>query len=189
MPKLLSILGWCAKMKAKLAILVVALLVIVAGEIAFTHATTPNLALPDLSGSCTNKGTQFTTTLTASSLSSTMLWQVNVTWTPDQVTVVSYSLGSSFPSSAGITLSKNSTVAGYFVVGYSFYDGNSTSSSNGLTLVTLTWKTKVYHANSLLHIVTASETPLVTKLADTSFNNQPYTTTDGVYTCNLGPSK
>src|SRR3989442_1890167 len=105
-------------MKVKLAILVVALLVIVAGEIAFTHATTPNLALPDLSRSCTNKGTQFTTTLTASSLSSTMLWQGHVTWTPDKVTVVSHSLGTSFPSSAGLTLSQNSTVAGYVVLGH-----------------------------------------------------------------------
>src|SRR5213594_2075852 len=118
----------------------------------------PNLALPDLSGHCLNKGAFVTTALTASNLTSVQSWQVNVTFTAGQIATMSYSLGSPFTGQNTFSAVKNSTTNGYFLLGMSFYNGAGPYTTySQVTLVTITWKTLVYHATVFFHIVTNAE--------------------------------
>ena len=150
----------------------------------------PMLSMPDLSGHCLNKGATVTTALTASNLTITQGWQVNVTFTPGQIATKSYVLGTPFTGQNTFSAVKNSTSSGYFLLGMSFYNGAGPyTTTSQVTLVTITWKTLVYHATVDFHIVTNTEnTQLGTKLLDPNLNSQAYTTTDGFLGCQLRPS-
>ena len=134
----------------------------------------PNLALPDLSGHCLNKGASVTTALTASNLTSVQSWQVNVTFTVGQIATMSYTLGTPFTGQNTLSAVNNSTSAGYFLLGMSFYNGAGPyTTTSQVTLVTITWKTMVYHATVDFHIVTSTEnTQLGTMLLDPNMNSQ-----------------
>ncbi|OLD01246.1 hypothetical protein AUG19_05020 [archaeon 13_1_20CM_2_54_9] len=149
------------------------------------HATSTNLSLPDLSGSCSAKGTTFTTDVIADSLTSTQAWQLNITFTSSQVTPMSYTMGSLFTGTGTTTGAHN--VTGSYVLGFTEIGSNPVTTTASTTLVTFTWKTLVYHASTLFHLVTSGSQR--TALLDQSLNVQSITTTDGVYTCNLGPGR
>ncbi len=78
------------------------------------------------------------------------------------------------------------TGANTVLFGFTFNGGGSYSGTS-VTLVTFNWKTLVYHANTSFIIQIAGKFP--TKLLDNGFNNVSFTTTNGVYTCNLSPIK
>ena len=150
----------------------------------------PNLALPDLSGHCLGQGATFTTAVTASNLTNTQSWQVNITFDPGAIATMRYTIGSAFTGQNTISGVKNSTNAGHFLLGVSLYNGaGPVTTANSITLVTITWKTLVYHATVTFHFVTLTENPLSgTKLLDPRVNLQSYTTTDGFLGCQLRPS-
>lgn len=150
----------------------------------------PNLALPDLSGHCLGKGATFTTVITASNLTNTQSWQVNVTFTAGTIATMGYTFGNAFTGQNTISGVNNSTNAGRFLLGVSLYNGaGSVTTTNPITLVTITWKTLVYHPTVFFHLVTVAENPLSgTKLLGPSVNLQSYTTTDGFLGCQLRPS-
>ena len=157
----------------------------------YAHASSPpNIAMPDLSGHCYHQGVTFTTPVTASNLTNTESWQVNITFTPGTIALMSYAIGSPFTGSNTITAVNNDTSIGYFVLGWSYSNGAGPYTiTSQVTLVTLTWKTLIYHPAVTFHIVTSAEGPPFTKLLDPGFNNLPYTTTDGFLGCQqLGPS-
>lgn len=153
--------------------------VILAITVFSAHAATTNISLPDLSGSCTNAGAQFSTTFVADSMTNVFAWQVNITFTASQVTPMSYSMGSSFTNGF---FSSKANVTGQYLIGFVMSTGTAFTGTS-VTLATIVWKTKVYHANTLFHFVSG------TVLLDGNLVKQSVTTTDGVYTCNLAPRK
>ena len=160
-------------------------------SIAFhAHATSPNLAMPDLSGNCLNSGASFTTALTASSLTNLQAWQINITFTTGKVATMSYTLGGSFTGQNTVSAVKNSTGSGYFVLGMSFYNGAGPfTTTSPVTLATFTWKALVYHPTVFFHIVTLAENGQAgAMLLDPNQNSQQYTTTDGFLGCQLRPT-
>src|SRR2546426_4606283 len=156
----------------------------------YVNATAPNLAMPDLSGHCLNRAVSFTTALTASSLTNIQSWQVNVTFDPGTIATMSYALGNPFTGQNTFTAARNSTAAGYFMLGMTFYNGAGPyTTASQVTLVTFTWKTLVYHPTVFFHIVLSSEQPQTgTLLLDPNQNQQQYTSTDGFLGCQLRPS-
>src|SRR6266540_2161210 len=134
---------------------------------------------PDLGGSCTNSGTSFNADFTADTLSNVMGWQLNVTFAASSVASMSYTVGSAFSSNSQI-LSRNGT--GYYVVGVALNGGATYSSSSSTILFTLTFKTKVYHAQTNFDIATSG--PFPSKLLDGGFNNLSFGTNSGYYGCN-----
>ena len=173
-----------------LGIGMVAIIIAVSGLFHARATSPPNIAMPDLSGHCLDNGVTFTTVLTASNLTNTQDWQVNMTFTPGMVATMSYTFGSSFTGPNTLTSKNNSTSAGYFLLGIAFYNGTGPfSTASPVTLATFTWKTLVVHPTVTFHLVTLSENALLgTELLDPNRNSLPYTTTDGFLGCQLGPS-
>src|SRR5213593_1558935 len=69
----------------------------------------PMLSMPDLSGHCLNKGATVTTALTASNLTITQGWQVNVTFDYQEITPMSIALGTPFTGQNTIAPARNGT--------------------------------------------------------------------------------
>ncbi len=181
-------------MKTKSATLASAVIisVVVLSFVFHAHASSPpDLAMPDLSGHCLNKGVTVITALTASNLTRTQSWQVNVTFDIGELAIMSYALGNPFTGQNTFSAVKNDTASGYFLLGMSFYNGAGPyTTTTQVTLVTIAWKTLVYHPTVLFHIVTSSENAqLGTLLLDPSLTSQAYTTTDGFLGCQLRPGQ
>ena len=166
-------------MKVKLLAGVV-LIAVVALALGINNARATDFSLPDLSGSCTNANSSFSTAITADTLTNAYAFQVNITFDNSQVRPMSYSMGSAF--TGGTALQRNAT--GTYVVGFTFQGSTSGySASSSTTLFTMNWKTKVYHAQTTFSFVTTGA--LGSLLLDNNLSAQSFTTTNGVYTCNL----
>jgi hypothetical protein len=158
----------------------VLLIAVVALALGLNRARATDFSLPDLSGSCTSANSAFSTAITADTLTNAYAFQVNITFDNSQVRPMSYAMGSAF--AGGTTLQKNAT--GTYAIGFTFQGSNpGYSASSTTTLFTINWKTKVYHATTTFSFVTTGA--LGSLLLDNNLSAQSFTTTNGVYTCNI----
>src|SRR5437870_859121 len=98
-------------MRAKHVIVISALMITLAVFTTVFHAratSPPNLAMPDLSGHCLNKGVTFSTSLTASNLTSLHSWQANITFDIGEIATMSYTIGTPFTGQNTISAVNNS---------------------------------------------------------------------------------
>jgi Cohesin domain len=143
------------------------------------HATwPPMIAVNGPASACMSQGAIFTTTVTASNLTNTYAWQLNLTFTG--ITLVNYTVGSLFWNAylGGTGVIGSDKGPGYFLFGFSFYGGGSpvTTTSQAI-LVTLTWQSTLFQGPIRIHVGTLAEDPYFgTELLDRFQNSQVYTT-------------
>ncbi len=146
------------------------------------HGTSPPIiAVNGPSSPCMNSGTQFTTSITASNMTNTMSWQLNVTFV--NITPINFTFGSRFPPGQyGVSAGKNYT--GTYLVGFGFYNGASPLTTTAkTTLVTFAWQATYNSAPISIHIVPWSQNPgLGSELLDPS-NNQLAVNTSDFFGC------
>ena len=194
----------------------VTLLVILLAVSPVTATTYPlNLSLPDIKDIHLREGALFTTALNASYVPGIMAWQVNITFNPQAVAAVDYSLGSEWTTAPYISINRTRNSNGYYLcsgipsptpcgnvpfiatnhgtilAGFTYFSGHFLTTSETTTMFTVTWKVLSRFAYSDLHIVQSSENRLLgTLLVTPLFHIQSYTTVDGFFSnCNHLPTR
>ena len=160
----------------------VTLLVILLAVFPVNATTYPlNLSLPDIKDIHLREGALFTTALNASYVPGIMAWQVNITFNPQAVAAVDYSLGSEWTTAPYISINRTRNSNGYYLcsgipsptpcgnvpfiitnhgtvlIGFSYLSGHLLTTAETTTMFIVTWKVLSKFAYTDLHIVSSSE--------------------------------